>query len=90
MAITRKEIADGRPKPSKPRTSESRENSPRYLLGRVKLLRAGIDDNVVTAVRKVDPGRASTLAELMAQMQRDMHRIEAALRVAAVQVELAA
>lgn len=54
------------------------------------MLRAGIDENVVTAVSKVDPGRAQTLAELFAQMQSDMHRIEAALRVAAVQQELVA
>lgn len=54
------------------------------------ILRAGIDANTVTAVRKVDPGRASTIAELLAQMQKDMHRIEAAFRVAAVQDELKA
>jgi ParB family chromosome partitioning protein len=53
-------------------------------------LRAGIDDNVVTAVRKVDPGRAETIAEILAVMQKDLHRMETAFRVAAVQAELAA
>lgn len=52
------------------------------------MLRAGIDDNIITAVKKVDPGRAATIAELLAAMQKDLHRIEAAFRIAAVQVEL--
>lgn len=54
------------------------------------MLRAGIEDNVVTAVRKVNPGRAAQIAELMAQMQKDLHRIEKQFRVAAVQEDLAA
>lgn len=52
------------------------------------MLRAGIEDNTIAAVRKVNPGRAGHLAELLAQMAKDLHRIEAALRVAAVQAEL--
>lgn len=51
-------------------------------------LRQGIDGNVVTAVKKVNPGRAGTVAELLAQMQKDLHRMESAFRVAAVQEEL--
>jgi ParB family chromosome partitioning protein len=54
------------------------------------MLRAGIDDNVITATRKVNPDRAATLAELLGQMQKDMRRIETALRVVASQTELAA
>lgn len=54
------------------------------------MLRQGIDENVIVAVKKVNPGRASTIAELLAQMQKDLHRIEAGFRVAAVQEELAA
>lgn len=52
------------------------------------MLRSGIDDNTIVAVRKVNPGRAGTVAEMLAQMQRDLHRLEAAFRVAAVRDEL--
>jgi ParB family transcriptional regulator, chromosome partitioning protein len=52
------------------------------------MLRAGIDENTVTAVRKVDPSRAATIAELLAAMQRDMHRIETAFRASAVIADL--
>jgi ParB family chromosome partitioning protein len=54
------------------------------------MLRQGIDDNVIVATRKVNPGRAATLAEMFAQMQKDLHRLESAFRIAAVQEELAA
>lgn len=54
------------------------------------MLRAGTEDNVIVAVRKVNPGRAATVAALLAEMQKDMHRLEKAFRVAAVQEELAA
>jgi molybdenum cofactor biosynthesis enzyme MoaA len=54
------------------------------------MLRAGIDNNVVTAVKKVNPHKAAALADMMAEMQKDLRRIETALRVAAVQQELAA
>ena len=60
------------------------------LDGIAAMLRAGIDDNVIVAVRKVNPGRAATVAALLAEMQKDMHRLEKAFRVAAVQEELAA
>lgn len=53
-----------------------------------KMLRDGIQDNVVTAVKRVNPTRAGTLADLMSAMQRDMKRLEDALRVAAFQQEL--
>lgn len=55
------------------------------------MLRAGIDDNVITAVKKVNPGRAATLADVLAQMQKDVKRLEDAMRaVAAVQLDMAA
>jgi ParB/RepB/Spo0J family partition protein len=53
------------------------------------LLRAGIRDNQVVAVRRVNPDRAEHLANLMAAMQKDMRRIELALREVAVQLEMA-
>lgn len=53
------------------------------------MLNAGIDDNTVTAIRKVDPSRASTLADLLAAAAKDMKRIEDALRaLAATQMEM--
>lgn len=60
------------------------------LDGIAAMLRAGIEDTVVTAVRKVNPGRAATIAALLAEMQKDMHRLEKAFRVAAVQDDVAA
>lgn len=55
-----------------------------------EMLRLGIDDNTVTAVRKVNPGRASTIADLLAQMQKDVLRLENAFRTAAIHDALAA
>lgn len=55
-----------------------------------RLLQSGIRENEIVAVRKVDPTRAGTLADMLAAMQRDMRRIEVALRQAAVQADLAA
>jgi ParB family chromosome partitioning protein len=52
------------------------------------MLRAGIRDNHVEAVRKVNPNRASHLADLLAAMQADIRRIEVALRQSAVQASL--
>jgi ParB/RepB/Spo0J family partition protein len=49
------------------------------------LLRASIRDNHVTAVRKVDPHRAGNLADLIGEMQKDLRRIELALRETAIQ-----
>ncbi|HVB67961.1 MAG TPA: hypothetical protein VNE67_08920 [Acetobacteraceae bacterium] len=49
------------------------------------LLRSGIRDNQVVAVRKVNPGRTAYLADLLGVMQKDLRRIEVALREAAVQ-----
>jgi ParB family chromosome partitioning protein len=49
------------------------------------LLRTGIHDNHVVAVRKVSPHRAGNLADLFGQMQKDLRRIEVALREAAIQ-----
>lgn len=53
------------------------------------MLNAGIDDNTVTAIRKVDPSRAATLADLLAAAAKDMKRIEDALRaLSATQMQL--
>ena len=49
------------------------------------LLRNGIAENQIIAVKKVDPHRAATMADLIAVMQKDLRRIEVALREAAVQ-----
>jgi ParB family transcriptional regulator, chromosome partitioning protein len=54
------------------------------------MLRAGIEDNIVTAVRKVNPGRAATISDILFQMQRDLRRMESAFRIAAAQDDLAA
>ena len=48
-----------------------------------KLLRGAIDDNQVTAVRRVDPGRAGTIADMLAAMKVDVGRLETAFRVTA-------
>jgi len=49
------------------------------------LLRTGIRDNQVVAVRKVSPHRAGVLADQFGAMQKDLRRIEVALRAAAIQ-----
>jgi ParB family chromosome partitioning protein len=49
------------------------------------MLRAGIDENRVVAVKKVSPHRAGHLADLLGAMQGDLRRIELGLRTAAVQ-----
>ncbi len=49
------------------------------------LLRASIVDDEVVAVRKVDPRAAAISADLLAAMQKDLRRIELALRQAAIQ-----
>lgn len=55
-----------------------------------EMLRQGIADNEIQAVKLVDAGRAGTMADLLAAMQKDLCRIENALRVVAVQQALAA
>lgn len=54
------------------------------------MLRAGVRDNQIIALKKVNPDRASTLADILAAMGKDIRRIEVALREAAVQAELLA
>ena len=54
------------------------------------MLRAGIEDNTITAVRKVLPEKASTMADLFAAMQKDLARLELAFRAGAVAELLAA
>ena len=49
------------------------------------LLRSGIHENQIVAVRKTSPHRAGTLADLLAVMQTDLRRIEVALREVAIQ-----
>ena len=44
------------------------------------MLRTGIRDNQVVAVRKVSPHRAGVLADQFGAMQKDLRRIEVALR----------
>ncbi|MBI1207228.1 MAG: hypothetical protein GC191_08060 [Azospirillum sp.] len=44
------------------------------------VLRDGIKDNEIAAVRKVDPTRAGTLADLLAAAAKALRRIETALR----------
>jgi hypothetical protein len=54
------------------------------------MLRSSIHDNQVIAVRKTNPDRAAHLADLFAAMQKDLRRIEVALRTAAVQASFLA
>ena len=54
------------------------------------MLRTGIRDNQVVAVRKVSPHRAGVLANQFGAMQKDLRRIEVALREAAIQAEFLA
>ncbi len=55
-------------------------------VGRIAdLLRSGIHDNQITALRKVNPHRAAHLADVLAAMQKDLRRIEVALRETAIQ-----
>ena len=54
----------------------------------VATLRDSTVDNEIVAVKRVDPTRAGTLADLFAAMQGDLKRIEAALREAASQAPL--
>jgi len=49
------------------------------------MLHTSIHDNQIVAVRKVSPHRAGNLADLFGQMQKDLRRIEIALREAAIQ-----
>ena len=54
------------------------------------MLNAGVEDNVVVAVAKVNPTRAETLAERMAEMQKSLKANELALRHAAIQTSFRA
>jgi ParB family chromosome partitioning protein len=77
-------MQDERPAPSKEETQQMTafEANVEKVAA---LLRSGINDNQVTAVRKINPHRAGHLADLMAAMQKDLRRIEVALRETAVQ-----
>jgi len=52
------------------------------------MLRAGVRDNQIVAVKKINPDRAGTLADILAAMGKDIRRIEVALRETAIQAEL--
>jgi ParB family chromosome partitioning protein len=54
------------------------------------LLNASVRDNQITILKKINPDRAGTLADLFAAMQKDLRRIEVALRSAAVQADFLA
>ena len=54
------------------------------------LLRSGMCENQVVAIRKVNPHRAGQIADLMGAMQADMRRIELSLRTAAAQADFLA
>lgn len=47
------------------------------------VLRASTIDNEIVAVKKINPSRADTMADLLAAMRGDLHRIELALRKSA-------
>jgi ParB family transcriptional regulator, chromosome partitioning protein len=49
------------------------------------MLRSGIHDNQIVAIRKTNPDRAAHLADLLSLMAKDLRRIEVALREMAVQ-----
>ncbi len=76
-----------------PPTKEDRElaNAFEAHVERVAaLLRSGIHENQIVAVRKTSPHRAGTLADLLAVMQTDLRRIEVALREVAIQASFLA
>ena len=52
--------------------------------------RISIRDNQVVAVRRVSPHRAGVMADQFGAMQKDLRRIEVALREAAIQAEFLA
>ena len=54
------------------------------------MLRSGIHDNQIIAMRKTNPDRAPHLAKLLGVMQKDLRRIEVALREMAVQASFLA
>jgi ParB family transcriptional regulator, chromosome partitioning protein len=49
------------------------------------MLRSGIHDNQIVAIRRTNPDRAAHLADLLGLMAKDLRRIEVALREMAVQ-----
>jgi ParB family chromosome partitioning protein len=76
------------------RPSESSRRLAQGFEARVRKLAATLRestvDNEVVAVRKVDPTRADTLADLFAAMRGDLERIERALRQMSAQELIAA
>lgn len=68
------------------KAERTRANSFKSKVGKVAaLLRSGIKDNEIEAVKKVDPNEAMTLCDQLALMQKDLGRIEKALREIGVQ-----
>ncbi len=54
------------------------------------MLQSGIHDNQIIAMRKTNPNRAAHLAELLGVMQKDLRRIEVALREMTMQASFLA
>ena len=53
----------------------------------VALLNDGIRENEITAVQKVNPTRAATLADQMSEMQKSLKAIEVSLRQATITMD---
>ncbi len=77
-----------------PPASEAEQRAARTFGGRVEqiaaMLRDGISENELVAVRKVNPNDADRLADLLALMVVDIRRIETGLRKVAAQASLLA
>ena len=54
------------------------------------MLRSGIHDNQIIAMRKTNPNRAVHLADLLGVTQKELRRIQVALREMAVQASFLA
>lgn len=73
------------PTPSEMRLAKSFEDKINSV---ASMLRAGIAENQVTAIKKVNPSRAATIADTLAAMQTDLRRLENALRAVSIQHSL--
>lgn len=73
------------PTPSEMRLAKSFEDKINSV---ACMLRAGIAENQITAIKKVNPGRAATIANTLTAMQTDLRRLENALRAVSIQHSL--
>lgn len=71
------------PEPATPAERKTAATFERTLEAVSTMLNAAIDENQVVAVRKVNPDRAGSIADLLNAMQIDLRRLETAFRVAA-------